>query len=104
MMGVRCSSRLAKRDPKPPFCPQMPVPSAFPQEQENQDFNYVYLGFTTDGTEPTRGRWSDGPAIDGKGEFSIRLMEPLGEVPALGPARPDTYPQVQQVSDTEDPQ
>lgn len=82
--------------------PQMPVPNSFPQEAENQDFNYVYLGFTDDGAEPPHGRWSEGPSIEGKGEFSIRPMEPLGEVPALESARPGTYPQVQPLPETED--
>ena len=77
--------------------PQMPVPNSFPQESENQDFSYVYLGFTADGAEPPTGRWSEGESIDGKGTFSIRPMEPLGEVPEPLPARPGTYPQTAQL-------
>ncbi|MFN3663399.1 manganese catalase family protein [Yoonia sp.] len=85
--------------------PQMPVPNSFPQEAENQDFNYVYLGFTADGAEPPRGRWSEGPSVDGQGgEFSIRPMEPMGEVPVLRPARPGSYGQNVQLDDQEDGQ
>ncbi len=77
--------------------PQLPIPNTFPMEQENQDFSYVYLGFTADGAEPPRGRWSEGQSIDGRGTFSIRPMEPMGPVPAMGPANPDTYPQEAQL-------
>ena len=78
--------------------PQMPVPNSFPQAEENQDFNYAFLGFTADGAEPPRGRWSDGQSIDGKGTFSTRPMDPLGEVPDLGPAAKGTFPQVVQLA------
>ena len=66
---------------------QLPIPNSFPQEQEKQEFSYVYLGFAQDGAEPPRGRWSEGKSIDGKGWFSIKPMEPLGREPNLGPAR-----------------
>lgn len=79
--------------------PQMPVPNSFPQESENQDFNYVFLGFTSDGAEPPSGRWSEGPSIDGRGEFTMQPMEPLGEVPTPPPARPAAYPQAAQLTE-----
>ncbi|WP_420393822.1 manganese catalase family protein [Acuticoccus sp.] len=78
--------------------PQLPVPNSFPQEEENQDYNYVYLGFTADGAEPPRGRWSEGQSIDGRGTFSQRPMEPQGPVPAMGPPAPETYPQEAQLN------
>lgn len=77
--------------------PQMPVPNSFPQDAENGDFSYVYLGFTANGAEPPTGRWSDGPSVDGKGTFSIRAMEPMGDVPVMQAARPGTYPQTSQL-------
>ena len=77
---------------------QLPVPNSFPQAQENQDFNYVYLGFTHDGAEPPRGRWTDGESIDGKGTFSLRPMEPQGQEPDLGPADPKTFAQSAQIN------
>lgn len=72
---------------------QLPVPNSFPQDQENQEFSYVYLGFTADGAEPPRGRWSEGKSIDGKGNFSMRPMKPMGPEPDLGTPDPQTYPQ-----------
>jgi Mn-containing catalase len=67
----------------------MPIPNSFPQDQENQEFSYAYLGFKADGSEPASGRWSEGPSIDGNGEFSVRHMEPLGEEPVLAPPPPN---------------
>ncbi len=81
---------------------QLPIPNSFPQSQENQDFNYVYLGFTQDGAEPPRGRWSEGPSIDGRSEFSQRPMEPQGGVPEVPPPAPGTFPQAAQLA--EEPQ
>jgi Mn-containing catalase len=76
---------------------QVPVPNSFPQDQENQDFNYVFLGFAHDGAEPPRGRWSEGSSIDGKGTFSMRPHEPQGEEPELGAARPNSGAQSEQI-------
>ena len=77
---------------------QMPVPNSFPQEQENRDYSYVYLGFTRDGAEPPQGRWTSGPSVDGKGTFSIQPMEPEGREPTLGAARPDSGAQSEQIN------
>ncbi len=77
---------------------QVPVPNSFPQEQENQDYSYVYLGFTRDGAEPPRGRWTEGRSIDGNGTFSLRPMEPQGREPNLGAARPETFAQQEQIT------
>jgi Mn-containing catalase len=74
-----------------------PIPNSFPQEQENQDFNYAFLGFQADGSEPVSGRWSEGTSIDGKGEFTARPHEPMGEEPDLGPARPNSGAQSEQI-------
>jgi Mn-containing catalase len=76
---------------------QVPVPNSFPQGQENQDYNYVYLGFAQDGAEPPRGRWTEGQSIDGKGTFSLRPMEPEGRVPDLGRARENSGAQTGQI-------
>ncbi len=76
---------------------QLPIPNSFPQEQENQEYNYVFLGFMRDGSPPPEGRWSEGPSIDGKGEFSARVHEPEGEEPTLAPPRPDSGAQSEQI-------
>ena len=75
----------------------LPIPDSFPQEQENRDFSYVYLGHMTDGTIP-EGRWSSGPSMDGRSEFTGQVSKPLGGEPSLAPARPDSGAQTGQVS------
>jgi Mn-containing catalase len=68
----------------------MPIPNSFPLEEENRDFSKVYLGFRPDGSEPARGRWSEGPSPDGDGDFSVRSHEPLGDEPQLAAAPPNS--------------
>ena len=74
-----------------------PIPNSFPQAQEKGDFSYAFLGFQNDGSEPVQGRWSQGASIDGKGEFSTRAMEPEGEKPVLGKAKPHSGAQSEQM-------
>lgn len=75
----------------------LPIPNSFPQEEELSEYNYTYLGFQADGSEPPEGRWSSGPSIDGRGEFETRHMEPQGDVPDLGRARPGSGAQQEQM-------
>ena len=77
----------------------MPIPNSLPPESQNDEFAYVTLGFNRDGSPPPQGRWSEGPSIDGKGEFTSRPMEPLGQEPVLAPPRPDSGAQMQQMAD-----
>jgi Mn-containing catalase len=75
----------------------LPIPNSFSQSQENEKFSYVYLGHMTDGTIPA-GRWSEGASMDGRGRFSAEPSRPLGDVPTLAPARPDSGAQAEQTS------
>lgn len=74
-----------------------PIPNSFPQEQELQEFSYSYLGFQADGGPAAPGRWSDGGSIDGKGQFTTRSLDPMGEEPVLGPAKPNSGAQIEQL-------
>lgn len=74
-----------------------PIPNSFPQELENQEFSYAYLGFQQDGSDPAGGRWSSGRSIDGKGEFATAPSMPMGEKPILGAARPNSGAQTEQM-------
>lgn len=74
-----------------------PIPNSFPQELEQQEFSYTYLGFQYRGAEPAQGRWSTGASIDGKGEFSTKISEPLGQKPELDPAKPGGGAQKEQM-------
>ncbi|MBW6425367.1 manganese catalase family protein [Rhizobium sp. XQZ8] len=74
-----------------------PIPNSFPQEQELKEFSYAFLGFQNDGSAPPAGRWSEGTSIDGKGTFSSTSLEPLGQTPVLGPAKPKSGAQLEQM-------
>ncbi|KQP83059.1 MULTISPECIES: manganese catalase family protein [unclassified Methylobacterium] len=75
----------------------LPIPNSFPQSKEHEKFNYNFFATTRDGSPPPAGRWTSGPSLDGKGEFTVVQNEPMGEVPNLGPARPDSGAQTQQM-------
>jgi Mn-containing catalase len=74
----------------------LPIPNSFPQEMEDQANNYNFYVTSVDGSYP-EGRWTTGPTPDGKGEFTVFRNEPLGPEPVLGPARPDSGAQAQQI-------
>jgi Mn-containing catalase len=79
------------------FSQQFPIPNSFPQEAEKGDFSYKYFVTSADGAFP-QGRWSEGESIDGKGQFVPTKVEPMGDEPVLGPARPDSGAQQEQMS------
>ncbi|WP_017997390.1 manganese catalase family protein [Rhizobium leguminosarum] len=75
-----------------------PIPNSFPQEQEKQEFSYTFLGFQADASDPVPGRWSQGSSVDGKGEFtSMPMTAALGQKPVLGPAKPNSGAQTEQL-------
>jgi len=66
-----------------------PIPNSFPQDQENQDFNYAFMSFGIgDDFKPPQGSWSDGKSADGRSQFTSVAMRPQGDVPDLGKASP----------------
>jgi Mn-containing catalase len=78
-----------------------PIPNSFPQEEELQDVSYSFLSFgKDDSVVPPDGRWAKGPSIDGRGEFDTRVMTPLGTIPDLGFASPNSGAQAEQMSAT----
>ena len=76
---------------------QLPIPNSFPQAQEKSEFAYAFFVHGVDGTVP-EGRWTSGPSLDGKGTFEAMVSKPLGQVPELAPARPDSGSQVEQTT------
>ena len=74
----------------------LPIPNSFPQSKEDQDNNYNFYATSVDGKYP-EGRWTHGKSIDGKGKFTVFENKPLGGVPVLGPARPDSGAQKEQI-------
>jgi len=74
----------------------LPVPNSFPQSAEDEQNNYNFYVTSLDGSYP-EGRWTSGPSVDGKGEFTVFKNAPLGEEPNLGPARADSAAQSEQI-------
>lgn len=75
----------------------LPIPNSFDQSQEQQKFSYAYFGHRIDGQVPA-GRWTEGPSLDGKGQFQPMRSEPLGGEPVLAPPRPDGGAQMEQIT------
>src|SRR4051812_39080282 len=61
----------------------LPVPNSFPQSQEQSEFSYSFINFFVEGVAPPEGRWSEGPSLDGMGEFTTVPAEPMGSEPVL---------------------
>ncbi len=74
----------------------LPIPNSFPQEKEDTANAYNFYVSSVDGTTP-EGRWTQGPSLDGKGTYTTFKNKPMGEEPVLGPARPDSGAQVEQM-------
>jgi Mn-containing catalase len=77
----------------------LPIPNSFDQGKEAQEFSYVFLGTMKDGSPPPQGRFSTGPSLDGRAQFTGRPAEPMGQEPVLGPARSDSGAQTEQMTD-----
>lgn len=74
-----------------------PIPNSVPAEAEQSAFSYAFLGFQPDGADPVDGRWSQGASMDGKGRFTAQPMAAMGQTPDLGPARPGSGAQKEQM-------
>ncbi|MBP2295321.1 manganese catalase family protein [Azospirillum rugosum] len=75
----------------------LPIPNSFDQSLEKQEFSYVFAGTERNGEPPPAGRFTSGPSLDGKGQFSAKQAQPLGEEPMLGPAREGSGAQREQM-------
>jgi Mn-containing catalase len=74
----------------------LPIPNTFPQEDEHQEVSYVFVSTHIDPNQIARGRWTEGPSLDGRGEFSAQKAAPRGEKPVLGPPASMAFPEAQQ--------
>ncbi len=76
---------------------QLPIPNATPPEHEATEHSYYFLNTSLDAPTP-EGRWTSGPSLDGRAEFSVReRVEPLGQQASLGHARPQSGAQREQI-------
>ena len=80
------------------FTEQLPVPNSFPQSEEHTEFSYVFFSNSVDGQPPVTGRFTHGPSLDGKGQFTSRQNTPLGQEPVLAPPAAIGFPQKEQLS------
>ncbi|MGY1828623.1 MULTISPECIES: manganese catalase family protein [unclassified Blastococcus] len=69
----------------------IPVPEAFPLEEEPGDAGYAFI-LASDGPEAAAGRWAHGPTPDGRGEFTARPIEATADAPQLPPGDPRLFP------------
>lgn len=77
---------------------QLPIPNSTPEAHEATEHSYYYLNTLLDKEAP-QGRWGQGPSFDGRGEFSVRNQPaPEGQEPKLGPAKPHSGAQEEQVN------
>jgi Mn-containing catalase len=76
----------------------LPIPNTFPHSEQVQEFQHVYVD-TRIGEDavPLKGRFTEGPTLDGEGDFSIDVARPVGQRPVLNPPSPDTFPQMEQL-------
>ena len=78
---------------------QLPMPNSFPQAQEASGFNYVFLDTRVGpDVQPIEGRFTHGPSLDGRGEFSVRNAEPHGTEPTLAAPDPAGFAQAEQMA------
>ena len=75
---------------------QLPIPNSFPQGEEKTEFSYAYFVHNKEAPIP-EGRWTQGQSLDGKGQYSTMISEPLGEEPTLQKPRSDSGAQTDQM-------
>ncbi len=78
---------------------QLPIPNSFPQSKELQEYSYAYFTSQVDGTVPADlqgSRFTEGPSLDGKGQYSIFANKPLGQEPKLAPGPKEAHAQTEQ--------
>ncbi|HEX2534321.1 MAG TPA: manganese catalase family protein [Chitinophagaceae bacterium] len=74
-----------------------PIPNSFPQNLENQDFNYTFISTNVDREPRPQARWTEGTSIDGKGTFTFMHAEPTGGIPDLAMGDPEVHAQLEQM-------
>jgi Mn-containing catalase len=69
----------------------LPVPEAFPLEEELPEFAYTFID-ASDGPEAANGRWASGPALDGTDNvFRAAPIAATADAPILPPGDPRLF-------------
>ena len=76
----------------------LPIPNSFPESQQNEEFAYAFVATAVDGASVPEGRWSEGPSLDGRGEFRTVIAEPLGQEPELSTPPKESYAETEQMA------
>jgi Mn-containing catalase len=79
----------------------LPIPNSFPQSEELLDVSYDYFFHGVEGVPVPEGRFTQGPSLDGKAEYRLRVSQPLGQEPKLAPPMPEAYAETQQMMDAD---
>lgn len=77
---------------------QLPIPNSFDHGQERTEFSHAFFSTAIDGIEPPQARWTSGPSLDGKGEYSVVRLRPMGDEPQLAPPIPQAFAQVEEMA------
>ncbi|WP_336002626.1 manganese catalase family protein [Halorientalis halophila] len=64
-----------------------PIPDSFPDEIENQEFNYAFMSTNVEPQENPDQAWTSGESIDGEGEYSY-LNERDIDAPPMSVGKP----------------
>jgi manganese catalase len=76
----------------------LPIPNSFDRTKEATKFSCMFMGTEVNAPSLQPGRYCEGPSLDGQGEFHLEAnFQPLGEESLLGPARPDSGAQREQM-------
>ena len=62
----------------------LPIPNTFPRENHVPGFEYAFVSTNIEKPGEAQGRWSNGPSVDGKGEFHVITAQPGPPIPDLG--------------------
>lgn len=75
-----------------------PIPNSFPQNMENQEFNYTFMSTQLECKPEINERWTEGKSIDGKSDFKYVLAKPHGQEPELAAPDPRGHAQTEQMT------
>ncbi|GBF06648.1 catalase [Deinococcus aerius] len=75
----------------------LPIPNSFPVQEELREVSYDYVFTGIEGVQPPMGRFTQGPSLDGLGEFRVVAAQPRGQEPQLAPPLPEAYAESQQM-------
>ncbi|WP_256007426.1 manganese catalase family protein [Pedobacter deserti] len=75
----------------------LPIPNTFPMSAHVKDFDYKFVSTNIETPPAADGRWTSGPSIDGKGEFSVMTAQQGVPRPDLGMPDVKGYAQEQQM-------